>query len=1254
LARPGAILNALKSIPAGSGRYSAGPGIAGAGRLSPGMLESFQNSYLQAYGPYLDRPAEIFSDGAFAPSPPIIPTPVDQPFPGATYPSPRYWQYRQAWNLPTPPGTEGLKLASFDQLRTLAQKYSVARACIELRIEEIRGLEWSVKLTTNAAKAYRDDLGRRKELGEKIGKFTSFFRRPDPDFWNFDSFLNAFLEEIFVYDALSLVFRPKFGATFGMGGRGLLGSDLDSLRLVSGPTIRPLIDLHGGKPMPPAPAYQQFLYGVPRSDYMTIAMGTDIDDAGLAGSEVNEFNADIMLYAPYWAVRESPYGFPPVERALLPIVSGLQKQEFQLDYFSEGSVPAVYISPGDNNITPTQISELQSALNSLAGDPAYHLKVVVLPPGSKVEPQRPVDLSDGFDLLVQTQVCMAFDVQPIELGILPNIGGGDATGGGVSSGAVRFGAQEARDIKSRKSTKPLLKYICDIFNYVIQDICKEPDLEFQFEGLVDDEDKQAITELGVQQVQNAISSIDEIRERLDLPPWGLDETQEPVVFTAQGPVPLSMAPQLIMAAMQGGAGGQGTNGGQKTGNTSSTTSRQPRVRAGGQTKPNGSHPAPVAPHREAPTGAHAAASGAVQSPTPRTGGTTSRSSVAGSRKKAISSELEALKRHLRKGRSITTWEPFNIDNGILGMIAEDVAKGVLLDTAIERARDISLKDEEGFTLSRATIIGDVVVPRGAMKIGQFPGWERDLGLVGAYTEEISQAFQNAEIKGRELRKDAASGTMFVSAGTLHGLISDTTKDIFLKTMTPLWEKAWALGYESALQLTSNTPKGTNDSALQGFLDTEGTHWLEQIARTGLGNSNARSEIIARTEVARAMNAAAIQAYRDSGVQYKHLLVAPDDLCDICMAAKEEGEIPLDAIFPGGGLGGPFHPNCRCMPAPAGLDAEPPQAHIGKRYITEDQARKKAREDPNRLGWILLRAKDDDGKYRFLLQQRNDGSWGMPGGGLHVGEDPWLGALRETEEEIGDLPLELECVGTFHHLEEGQKIQAYVYLCDVPYFHPAMNGSTPEETQGAAWFRKKEVGHLNLTPKFKDDWEDSICLKENATKSLRRMATENGEIIVRDEPRYGAGTGSNWPYPVRADGVPANNRPGGGQAEGEMGAIEPPSVQDDLSGRVSGSVYPRGSDDESQPRRRGKGTPAKKLPHGPDGQWPEHEEPASPGIGAQIVPGGPVKGAGVPVTGSVPAQAPRPYKPGSVPPETFDPADNVEQLTPEGDVVHQEG
>ena len=153
--------------------------------------------------------------------------------------------------------------------------------------------------------------------------------------------------------------------------------------------------MHGGTPRPPAPGYSQYLYGVPRSDYQTVIAGTDIDDYGLTGAEVNQFRADTMLYVKMVPRRETPYGFPPVEQALLPIISGLQKQEFQLDYFTEGTVPACYISPGDPNMTP-------DAGRGTAERPQRHRRRPRLPPEGDRPAARlarwnrsgPVDLSD--------------------------------------------------------------------------------------------------------------------------------------------------------------------------------------------------------------------------------------------------------------------------------------------------------------------------------------------------------------------------------------------------------------------------------------------------------------------------------------------------------------------------------------------------------------------------------------------------------------------------------------------------------------------------------------------------------------------------------------------------------------------------------------------------------------------------------------------------------------------------------------------
>ncbi len=1459
MSRTSGVLAAMKAAP---GRGTMAPQSGGWGNINSVAANAMYGNPYQGsgYGPFLPRPSRTFSDGAFGPMSPIQPVPVDQPAVPGGFPDPRLWQYPVSFNLPTQPGAEGLKLASFAQLKTIAERYSVARRCIELRKEEIAGLEWRIEMTTHAAKAYQNDHKAMRDFGERAAKATRFFKHPDPDYIDFASFLKALLEEILVFDALSLIFRPKYGRGLG---RGVLGSDLDSLSLISGATVRPLLNMLGGKPRPPAPAYQQYLYGVPRSDFQTVIAGTDIDDYGLTGAEVNAFRADTMLYLPLVPRRETPYGFPPVEQALLPIISGLQKQEYQLGWYQEGTVPACYISPGDPNMTPTQVRELQEALNGIAGDPMYHLKVIVLPPGSKVEPQRPVDLADTFDTLVQTQVCMSLDVMPDELGLLPNVGSAGA-GGASNASALRFASGESRSPQSRKSTKPLLMTLCGIANYVLQDICGQDDMQFAFEGLVAEEDKQALVERGIQGIQNGLYSIDEVRGWLDLPPWGLPETSEPVVFTAQGPVPFSMAPELIRAAITGNTpppSGQGTNSGQRSPSSRSTTS-QPSMRRGGAVKPNGSHPAPVAPHREAPlTPGHSAAAGAIQSPTPRTGGTTSRSSVAGSRKKAVASELDALKRHLRKGRLISTWVPVNIGDRVLGMIAEDVARGVLLDVAVERAGDICLKtaERDPVPLSRTSVSTDDSVERDAAAQAHWPGWERDLGLVGAYRNLIGQAFHDAEARGSALRKKAATGGMFVSSGVLRDLISDEVRDVFSSVLTPLWTEAWHLGYASAKSLVTGEPADFtvkhDGGALDGFLGTEGEHWLQQVARTGLGNNSARSEAIAWSEVSRAISTAAIQCYRDLGVTHKHLLLSPN-ACDLCKDAAEDGDIPLDAPFSAGGVTGQVHIRCRCAPGPAGVDAEPPLADLGKAsgytlnprsgmisldlpegtitpvpggvsdhhitvvYLGPDvddaafvQACQRAAaaaaampgpllaaisgigtfspsdssdgkvpawagvmlpgaeslrealedlsasehkdwkphvtlayvepgealpaplpatpvtfthlsvhrghdevarfpfgpageeefsaafpcmttvkdngftitrgklggeenkpltfEDESRAGFLMLRARHPvDGKWRYLLQRRDDSTWGLPGGSTHLGEDPHSAAVRESTEEIGHLPPLGQPQAVMQYpLDDGKT--AWIHLHEVPWFTPDLaSATTPEETAGAAWFRRREIGDLDLHPPFRRQWESADW--RHIGKSLQRAVNENGEVLtLTPASQRLQATGARWPYPHRADGAEnpegaSGDVPGG--TAGEMGAAEPPNQINDFAEPVPhDTLEPRGGDDGEMPTRgRKPNPPADAFPdqgseH--DDAWPEPQNTLTPGVlsaGARTgVPPSGEKSAndsGHPVVGSVPAKTPKPYAPHAVEPEAYDPAEAVEDWSPEAgsNVTHGKG
>lgn len=699
MASPRAILAATKAVP-GTARPTAPPqGSQWGGQFSPLVREEDASSgYASSYGPFLPRSPADFTAGAFGPFSPILPVPVDNPDEDSGRAAPRREQFEVGWNLPTgQPGAEGIKLATFSTLRTIADLYSVARACIQLRKNEVKGIGWDITPTPDAAKAMRGDKASMSDFGERRGKAMRFFHRPDPDYFTWSSWIGDVMEQMLVFDALSIYLQPKRGR--GMG-KGLLGSDLDSLSLIDGETVRPLYDLNGATPRPPAPAYQQYLYGVPRSDMTTVITGRDIADSGIADSAWKRFRGDQLLYLPVEKRRWTPYGFPPVERALLPIVAGLQKQGYALDFFREGTVPAVYISPGDTSMTPNQIRELQDALNAIAGDPAWHHKIIVLPPGSKTEPQRPAQLADQFDEVVMNWVCMSFDVSPMELGISPKV---STT---MSPGAANQMSKMAQGSQERKATKPTLEYLGAICNFILQEVCEQDDMRFVFEGMEEEEDEATKTTTMVAQIGAGLLSIDEGRGELGKQPWGLPETSDPGWASATGFLPLGQMnnqgqpmPGVKQPDAQHPAGAPPTPPGDADADAGDGNDPDDA----GDTAASGNRG--QSPGHEAAEAAHEAGSGSTPGHTSGSDTSTSSNSTGGSSKdadpddeddsasktvtptarKAAVAELDALARHLRKGRDIATWEPRHLPGTVLATIAADLSKGFTPDEATDLA-----------------------------------------------------------------------------------------------------------------------------------------------------------------------------------------------------------------------------------------------------------------------------------------------------------------------------------------------------------------------------------------------------------------------------------------------------------------------------------------------------------------------------------------------------------------------------------------
>ena len=895
---------------------AAAPGAPGAAQPtyppqggSPwiGQLPSYsvdpEAGFEYRYGPFLPRPGSVFTEGAFGPMSPILPVPVDRPGPGLPRPQPRRWQPYVGYNLPVgAPGTEGYKLASFATLKTLSESYSILRTCLNIRKDEIRALEWDITLTPEAAKAYQGDKAAMRDFGERRAKALKFFKRPDPNYFNFSSWLYALLEQVFTYDAASLYMCPKKGR--GMG-KGLLGSDLDSLWLIDGPSIRPLMGLHGEVPEPPAPAFQQYEYGVPRADLVTMAEGMDLA-IGEQGRLLQELHGDQLIYYPYFWRADSPYGFSLVEQAIIPIMTGLQKQAFQLDFFKETTVPRVYISPGDANMTPNQIRELQDALNATAGDLSWAFKIQVLPPGSKVMPQKEMAIVDQADEWIAAEVSMVCGINPMEIGILPKVSTV------ASPFAAREMAQANRSIHERTATKPTLTYLTSIFDMILQTVCGQQDMRFIFDGMEQTQDMAALADRGVKLVQSGLKSIDEVRDEMHMTPWG-GIASEPMVFTQNGPLPLAEAAAMAQAVISADGERTGAHSAAQGHVAASPNRKALPPGTSGQGRLNGAVTQRQARRGGALAPAHSTAEGAP-------GHSGGKPPV-----KAAVAEIEALGRHLAKGMDPGDWVTEHIPGVVMAQITEDLSKGL-------SAR---------YVTSMAAAVLKASAGTGGAGTGQPPTpaqiRQQIQALAAQYQTQITAAFNTAIVQAQALIAQWMAGILSVTAAVLAGMIANLIREALLAALTALWTAAWNAGVKAA---GGNPAK--EHAALEAWLATVGRNWAETISGTGMKallkairralragdvkkiiaqmrkilNVAERAPMIAQTEVDRAFNAGELAAMKAAGVAWKVWVTRNDSrVCPVCMGNQRQGPVAITAAFASGALRPPQHPRCRCHIAP---------------------------------------------------------------------------------------------------------------------------------------------------------------------------------------------------------------------------------------------------------------------------------------------------------------------------------------------------
>jgi hypothetical protein len=357
---------------------------------------------------------------------------------------------------------------SFAVLRQMAN-YGHIRTCIEARKDQIS----SLKLEFRRKDKLKSDISE-----ERIAKVRAFFDKPDKK-RTWDVWLRLMLEEVLTIDALSIYRRKTFGG------------ELHALEIIDGTTILPMIDERGDIPEAPNVAYRQVIYGKP-----IVGGDCTIDD---------------LMYRPRVVRTNTLYGMSPIEWVLMAINAALNRDTYNLAWYTEGNMPdGVMDAPSSWN--PDQIIEFEALLNrKFAGvlniGERRKLKVLSQGMAASYKALKEPDFSGKYDEWLLKVICAAYAIPPSELGFTQDAGSKNT-------------AKQQENVVYRRGVKPLSGFVCGILNEVIAYDLNEPGIECVLTG-GEPEDKLAQAQVDAIYLDRCVISPDEVAERDGRPGVGV-------------------------------------------------------------------------------------------------------------------------------------------------------------------------------------------------------------------------------------------------------------------------------------------------------------------------------------------------------------------------------------------------------------------------------------------------------------------------------------------------------------------------------------------------------------------------------------------------------------------------------------------------------------------------------------------------------------------------------------------------------------
>jgi hypothetical protein len=484
---------------------------AGAGTMSMQQMQSIagiaQTQYGSNVSTALPRSPQL-AGVPFAPGMPIYPGAINPLRPDTGRPDPRRYEFQVAQNI----NVSDNRLVPFKTLRAVSDQIDIVRRCIEVRKAKITGLDWDIVLSEAATERIISETGgnhlqalahAREEFSSEIGRLRKFWETPDPqNGLAFVDWLSMSMEEIDVLDAWAI--WPQV----------TVGGDIRGFQVLDGTTIKPLLDDRGMRPEPSVgPAYQQILFGFPRSEF-----NAGVDDENADG----EFTSDDLAYFVRNRRANSVYGLSPVERCLPLADIYLRRQQWIRSEFTDGTMPKSYLElPETTSMTPDQIRAYEDIYNDdLQGQTAQRNRLRILVPGGKLHFEEGYSdkFNDTMDDYLVTSICGHFGVLPTEIGFSKK--------GGLGASGHQAGEAEAAESIGIIPTANWISEMISALSYRFLGMPRE--LEFRLAPSERTNTQQAAQRDDIRR-RNGALTVNENRSELGLPLVETPEADMPMV-----------------------------------------------------------------------------------------------------------------------------------------------------------------------------------------------------------------------------------------------------------------------------------------------------------------------------------------------------------------------------------------------------------------------------------------------------------------------------------------------------------------------------------------------------------------------------------------------------------------------------------------------------------------------------------------------------------------------------------------------------